>query len=55
VGLVWYLGILVLATKEATELPYKFAGVSVLIGFAAAVLVRALLRVPFALFSGGLG
>ena len=51
-GLVWYLAILVVATKEATEISYKFAGVAVLIGFVAAVIVRALLRVPFALFSG---
>ncbi len=52
VGLVWYLAILVVATKEATDLNYKFAGVAVLIGFVAAALIRALLRVPFALFSG---
>jgi hypothetical protein len=51
-GVLWYLGILVVATKEGTDLDYKFAGVSVLIGFAAAFLVRALLRVPFGLFSG---
>lgn len=50
VGLVWYLAILVMATKEGTDLDYKFAGVSVLIGFAAAALVRALLGVPFAVF-----
>ena len=53
-GLVWYLAILVVATKEGTDLPYKYSGVAVLIGFAAAFLVRALLRVPFALFSGSL-
>lgn len=52
VGLVWYLAILVVATKEGTDLPYKYSGVAVLIGFAAAVLIRALLRVPFALFGG---
>ena len=51
-GVLWYLGILVLATKEGTDLEYKFAGVAVLIGFAAAFLVRALLRVPYGLFSG---
>jgi hypothetical protein len=51
-GVLWYLGILVVATKEGTDLDYKFAGVAVLIGFAAAFLVRALLRVPFGLFSG---
>jgi hypothetical protein len=51
-GLVWYLAILLIASKEATDLPFKHAGVSVLIGFAAAALVRAILRVPFALLSG---
>lgn len=52
VGLIWYLAILVLATKEGAEVDYKYAGVAVLIGFAAAFLIRAILRVPFALFSG---
>lgn len=52
-GLVWYLAILVTATKEGTDLDYKFSTVAVLIGFAAAVVVRALLRVPFAVFGGG--
>lgn len=51
-GVVWYLAVLVVATKEGTDLDYKFAGVAVLIGFAAAFLIRALLRVPFGLFSG---
>lgn len=51
-GVIWYLAVLVVATKESTDLDYKLAGVSVLIGFAAAFLVRALLRVPFGLFSG---
>lgn len=54
IGVIWYLVILVLATKEGTELEIKLAAVAVLIGFAAAFLVRALLRVPFALFSGSL-
>jgi hypothetical protein len=54
VGVVWYLVILVMATKEGTDLEYKFSAVAVLIGFAAAFLVRALLRVPFAAFSGAL-
>jgi len=54
IGVIWYLAILVVATKEGTDLDYKFSAVSVLIGFAAAFLVRALLRVPFAVFSGGL-
>ena len=52
VGVLWYLAILVMATKEGTDLNYKFAAVSVLIGFAAAVVVRALIGVPFALFGG---
>jgi hypothetical protein len=51
-GVLWYLAILVVATKEGTDLDYKFAGVAVLIGFAAAFLVRALLRVPYGLISG---
>jgi hypothetical protein len=54
IGVLWYLGILVVATREGTDLEYKFAAVAVLIGFAAAFLIRALLRVPFALFSGAL-
>jgi hypothetical protein len=53
-GLVWYFAILVVTTKVATDLDYKLSGVSVLIGFAAAALVRALLGVPFALLSGAL-
>jgi hypothetical protein len=52
VGLVWYLGVLVVATKEASDLDTRKAAVSVLVGFAAAVLVRALISVPFAVFSG---
>ncbi len=51
VGLVWYIALLVIATQEVTDLDLKKSGVSVLIGFAAAVLVRALLNVPFAAFS----
>lgn len=51
-GLVWYLAILVVATREASDLPLKLAAVSVLIGFAAAALIRALLGVPFAVFGG---
>ena len=54
IGVIWYLVILVVATKEGTDLEYKFAAVAVLIGFSAAFLIRALLRVPFALFSGSL-
>jgi len=55
VGLVWYLVVLVVATREATDLAYKHAGVSVLIGFAIAFLVRLLLGAPFGLLSGALG
>lgn len=50
-GLVWYLGLLLVGTREVTDLDFKKAGVSVLIGFAAAALLRALLNVPFAAFS----
>ncbi len=50
-GLVWYIALLVIGTREVTDLDIKKSGVSVLIGFAAAVLVRALLNVPFAAFS----
>ena len=52
IGLIWYAAILVLATKQASDLPYKQAGVSVLIGFAAAFIVRLLIGAPFALLSG---
>jgi hypothetical protein len=50
-GLVWYLVILVVATREATDLKLRDAAVSVLIGFAVAVVFRALLSVPFAALS----
>lgn len=50
-ALIWYLAILVVATREASNLEMKNALVSVLIGLAAAVLIRALLQVPFAAFS----
>jgi hypothetical protein len=51
-GLAWYLVVLVVATREASDLDLKKAAVSVLIGFAAAALLRALMSVPFAVFSG---
>jgi hypothetical protein len=51
VGLVWYIALLVIGTQEVTDLDLKKSGVSVLIGFAAAVLVRQLLNVPFAAFN----
>lgn len=54
-ALVWYLALLVVATKEGTDLDYKFSAVSVLIGFAAAFLIRALLQAPFVAFSGAFG
>lgn len=50
-GLLWYLAALVMATREATDLNLRDAGVSVLIGFAVAAIFRALLGVPFAVFS----
>lgn len=50
-GLVWYIALLVIGTREVTDLDVKKSGVSVLIGFAAAALIRALLNVPFAAFS----
>ena len=49
IGLVWYLGVLVVATREASDLELKKAAVSVLIGFAAAVIIRAIIGVPFAI------
>lgn len=52
VGLIWYLVVLVVGTRVGTDLPSRNAAVSVLIGFAVAALVRALIRVPFAVFSG---
>lgn len=51
IALVWYLAILVIATREAANLEAKNAVVSVLIGLAAAALIRAILNVPFAAFS----
>ena len=54
-ALIWYLVILVLATQEASDLKMRDAAVSVLIGFAAAALLRALIGVPFAVFGGLLG
>lgn len=54
-GLVWYLVVLVVATKEAAEIEMRNAAVSVLIGFAAAVVVRALIGVPFAVLGSIFG
>jgi hypothetical protein len=50
VGLIWYLVILVVATREAAGIDTRNAAVSVLIGLAVAVIFRALLGVPFAIF-----
>jgi hypothetical protein len=50
VGLIWYLVILVVGTREAAGLETRNAAVSVLIGLAIAVIFRALLGVPFAVF-----
>lgn len=49
-ALVWYLVLLVAATQESGSLSVRDAGVSVLIGFALAALVRLLFGMPFALF-----
>lgn len=50
IGLVWHLGVLTVATGEASSLDVRKSVVSVLVGFALAALVRALLRVPYAVF-----
>jgi len=50
VGLLWYLVILVVGTREAAEINTRDAAVSVLIGFAVAAIFRTLLGVPFAVF-----
>lgn len=51
IGLIWYLGVVVLATREASDLKLRDAAVAVLIGFAIAAIFRALIGVPFAVFS----
>lgn len=50
-GLLWYLAVVVLATREASDVTTRNAAVSVLIGFAVAAIFRALIGVPFAVFS----
>jgi hypothetical protein len=50
IGLIWYLVILVVGTREAAGIETRNAAVSVLIGLAIAVIFRALLGVPFAIF-----
>ena len=51
IGLIWYLVVLVVGTKEAGTIDTRNAAVSVLIGFAIAAIFRTLLGVPFAVFS----
>jgi hypothetical protein len=51
IGLVWYLVVLVVGTREAAAIDTRNAAVSVLIGFAIAAIFRTLLGVPFAIFS----
>jgi hypothetical protein len=51
VGLIWYLVILVVGTREAADISTRDAAVSALIGFAIAAIFRTLLGVPFAVFS----
>lgn len=51
VGVAWYLGVVVVGTKEASDLDYKKAALAVLIGFAVTAVVRLFLRAPFGLFS----
>lgn len=46
-ALIWYLVVLVVGTQEGAELDIRNAAVSVLIGFAAAVVIRALIGAPF--------
>lgn len=55
IGLLWYLVVLVIATQEATDLDVRKSAVSVLIGFAAAFIIRALIGVPFAVLGGLFG
>jgi hypothetical protein len=49
-GLLWYLVVLVTATREAADVTTRNAAVSVLIGLAIAAIVRLILGAPFALF-----
>ena len=51
IGLVWYLVVLVVATREAAGIDTRNSAVSVLIGFAIAAIFRLLLGIPFAVFS----
>lgn len=47
VGLVWYLGVLVVATREATSSDTRNAVLSVLVGFAFTLIIQAVFRLPF--------
>jgi hypothetical protein len=51
IGLIWYLVVLVVGTREAAAINTRNAAVSVLIGFAIAAIFRTLLGIPFAVFS----
>ncbi len=51
VGLVWYLLLLVMGTREAGSMSTRNASVSVLIGFAVAALVRMIFGAPFLFLS----
>ncbi|HEU5112945.1 MAG TPA: YIP1 family protein [Acidimicrobiia bacterium] len=51
IGLIWYLVILGVGTREAANIDTRNAAVSVLIGFAIAAIFRTLLGVPFVVFS----
>lgn len=51
IGVIWYLVILVVGTREAASIDTRNAAVSVLIGFAIAAVFRILLGAPFAIFS----
>jgi hypothetical protein len=55
IGLIWYLVVLVVGTREAANIDTRNAAVSVLIGFAVAAIFRTLLGVPFAVFSALFG
>lgn len=47
VGLVWYLVVLVIATKESTSSDTRTAALAVLVGFAFTLMIQALFRLPF--------
>lgn len=55
IGLIWYLVILVIATREAAGIDTRNSAVSVLIGFAIVAIFRLLLGIPFAVFGALFG